>query len=206
MLAGATKAFEQSYTFDLVGNRLRKIIAQVSTHSLPSGWSAGTVKSDYNARDQLLSTVAGAATTKVGYDANGSLTTRHDGSDQPLFRQGYDLKNRLVEADADGDADADLRLAYDHQEGRVARHTLDGSGAVTASEHYLLDRMNPTGYVNSPPPTRLPAPPPGFRAPPPACGTGESLRAGGGRSRIAGGCAGTGWPGPRASPGGWRIS
>jgi hypothetical protein len=43
-------------------------------------------------------------------------------------------------------SDADLRLAYDHQEGRVARHTLDGSGAVTASEHYLLDRMNPTGY------------------------------------------------------------
>jgi RHS repeat-associated protein len=51
-----------------------------------------------------------------------------------------------VEADADGDADADLRLAYDHQEGRVARHTLDGSGAVVGSEHYLLDRMNPTGY------------------------------------------------------------
>ena len=38
------------------------------------------------------------------------MTTRKNGSDQPLFRQGYDLKNRLVEADADGDADADLRL------------------------------------------------------------------------------------------------
>ena len=37
-------------------------------------------------------------------------------------------------------------MAYDHQEGRVACHTLDGSGALTASQHYLLDRMNPTGY------------------------------------------------------------
>src|SRR5688572_25423087 len=116
------------------------------THSLPSGWTAGTTTSTYNDRDQLLSTVAGAATMKFGYDANGSLTTRKNGSNALLFRQGYDLKNRLVEADAGGDADADLRLAYDHQEGRVARHTLDGTGAVTASEHYLLDRMNPTGY------------------------------------------------------------
>jgi hypothetical protein len=74
------------------------------------------------------------------------LTTRKNGSDALLFRQGYDLKNRLLAADADGDSDADLRLAYDHHEGRVARHTLDGSGAVTGSEHYLLDRMNPTGY------------------------------------------------------------
>ncbi len=82
--------------------------------------------------------------TRHRYDANGSLTTRKNGSDALLFRQGYDLKNRLVGADADGDSDADLRLAYDYQEGRVARHTLDGSGAVTASEHYLLDRMNPT--------------------------------------------------------------
>ena len=53
VLAGVTRAFEQSYTFDLAGNRLRKIIAQVASHSLPSGWSAGTVTSDYNARDQL---------------------------------------------------------------------------------------------------------------------------------------------------------
>ena len=74
------------------------------------------------------------------------MKTRKNGSGTLLYRQGYDLKNRLVEADANGDSDADLRLAYDHQEGRVARHTLDGSGAVTASEHYLLDRMNPTGY------------------------------------------------------------
>ncbi len=83
------------------------------------------------------------AAEKVGYDANGSLTTRKNGSGTLLFRQGYDLKNRLVEADADGNGTADLRLAYDHQEGRVARHTLDGSGATVASEHYLLDRMNP---------------------------------------------------------------
>ena len=59
MLAGVTTAFEQSYTFDKVGNRLRKIIAAVGANPLSSGWTAGTTTSTYNARDQLLSTVTG---------------------------------------------------------------------------------------------------------------------------------------------------
>jgi RHS repeat-associated protein len=143
-LAGTTTGFDQQYFFDLVGNRLRKVTSQVGSNPLPTGFAAGTVQSGYNARDQLLRQKdgAGAITVKFGYDANGSLTTETDGLDNLTKRQGYDLKNRLVEADTNGDTVADLRLAYDHQEGRVARHDL----AAGTSEHYLLERSNPTGY------------------------------------------------------------
>jgi RHS repeat-associated protein len=83
-----------------------------------------------------------AINATFGYDANGSLTTQHDGSAVLQKTQVYDLRNRLVEVGTDGDGNADLRLQYDHMEGRVARHEL---GAGT-SQHYLLDRSNPTGY------------------------------------------------------------
>ncbi len=85
------------------------------------------------------------------------MTTRKNGSGGGgtlLFRQGYDLKNRLVEADADGDADADLRLAYDHQEGRVARHTLDGQGGSNGWRAHSISTAGRTRPVTSPKPMR----------------------------------------------------
>jgi YD repeat-containing protein len=68
--------------------------------------------------------------TSDGYDLNGN-TTRSDG-----HTYGYDFENRLVSKDASA-----VTLVYDGDGNRVAK---TASGATT---QYLVDGLNPTGYL-----------------------------------------------------------
>jgi uncharacterized delta-60 repeat protein len=122
-------SFNDSYTYDLVGNRLTK------THTGPGGGASDTITSTYNGDDQLTSEVSTLnGETDFTYDANGSQT--NDGNHKYI----YDVRNRLLQV-TDESNNAIASYVYDDAGNRVRETT---GGATT---FYLTDSNNPTGYA-----------------------------------------------------------
>lgn len=142
------KGYKDEYTFDLAGNRRRKISDQYDTSIADT-----TTWYSYNSRDQLYSEQLDTnsdgsinSTTAYEYDLNGS-TTLKDGSASDA-RYFYDLRNRMTGYSANGDTDIldanDIEYRYDSQGIRVYRNVV--SGPIGGAETFLIDYSNPTGY------------------------------------------------------------
>jgi YD repeat-containing protein len=124
--------YTKEYVLDLVGNRLTLIVT-------PEGESPVSTESTYDERDRLLTETTGSVTLEYGYDANGSLTTKHEDSVLQT-EQVWDVRGRLAGLKDDG---GDWLAQY--------RYTPDGiRSAVTegvTTTLYIIDVLGPSGYA-----------------------------------------------------------
>jgi RHS repeat-associated protein len=149
----SANSYTDTYSYDLVGNRLSKTDVVGSTT---------TVTTDsFNNDDQLTSesgTVNNVSSwsTSFQYDPNGSLyTVTRTGSAAESDTYGYDLQHRLNYANI-------TRTEQGQSVGIVVNYyTYDDSGyrasgsvtvtvggtPTTTITNYLIDTMNPTGYT-----------------------------------------------------------
>lgn len=153
--------FTATYTFDLVGNRVKKV---------QTGAQAGTTVSTYNERDQITANGVDAdsngipdpsTATLYRHDPNGSTTKVSTSASSKLYL--WDLRNRMTGYDSNGDDltfdtvsgstsvslgnlnDAgDARFTYDSDGVRLSR-TEVGTSSDTVTD-YVQDTNNPTGY------------------------------------------------------------
>ena len=87
--------YSGTYVYDVVGNRIQKAI-QSTVEGLAQ---TETINYEYNANDQLLSEASSAnGTTLYAYDANGSLTTKYNTTQNFSYAFTYNLQNRLFAA------------------------------------------------------------------------------------------------------------
>jgi RHS repeat-associated protein len=149
----SANSYTDTYSYDLVGNRLSKTDVVGTTT---------TVTSDiFNNNDQLTSetgTVNGSSSwsTSYGYDANGSQTTvTRTGTGAETDTYGYDLQHRLNYANItrteQGQSVGIVVNSYLYDD---AGYRDSGSVTVTVAgtptttnTNYLTDTNNPTGYT-----------------------------------------------------------
>jgi RHS repeat-associated protein len=146
----SANSYTDSYTMDLVGNRLTKTHAQ--------GGQTLTSSYTYNANDQLTTeTGSGSSTysTTYGYDTNGSLTTvTRTGAGAETDSYGYDLQNRMNAANIsrteNGQA-VTIAASYSYNDDGIRAQTVQtttiGNGSPsTTTTQYLIDPDNPSDY------------------------------------------------------------
>jgi RHS repeat-associated protein len=147
---GSEDQITDSYSYDLVGNRLSK-----NTESPVSGLLS-SVSYSYNANDQLLqevSTVTG--TTTYSYDANGSQVQKSGGGVPAPTTYTYDLENRLAAAGInriESGQTVSIVASYIYNpfgiRTRADTTTTIGAGQpTTRSKLFHVDSMNHTGYA-----------------------------------------------------------
>jgi RHS repeat-associated protein len=125
--------YTDSYEYDKVGNRLRKI------HVVGSNTTNTTYA--YNSNDELLQEVASfnslSTTNLYSYDANGSLTNK-TGTGAAAYT--YDLKNKLSAVTI---SSVTTSYLYNDQGIRVR------SSVGSSKTHFLTAANNPTGYAQT---------------------------------------------------------
>lgn len=133
------------YVYDITGNRIQKAI-QSTVEGLTQ---TETINYEYNANDQLLSEVSSAnGTTVYAYDANGSLTTKYNTTQNFSYTFTYNLQNRLSAAQISRQEEGSpvtisSNYAYNQEGLRVkADTTVNG---VQQARAFLLD-SGLTGY------------------------------------------------------------
>lgn len=140
----AELAYTDEYTYDLVGNRLKKVhTADINE----------TIDYNYNSNDQLISE---SSSTKgdiaYTYDANGSMTGKVGQDSSYIYT--YNLQNRLSTAtitSTEGTSLIDITSAYVYNQSgiRVGANTstkIDGGTPEVKTTTYLTDPANFTGY------------------------------------------------------------
>jgi len=116
------------YQYDEVGNRLKKIRQTAGVE---------TIDYSYNNNDQLLQEVSTLnGTLNYGYDANGSLIGKTNGSATVAY--AYNLANKLSAVTVDTTT---TRFLYNDSGIRV--RSMVGTNAT----HFLIDANNHTGYA-----------------------------------------------------------
>ncbi len=135
------KSFTANYTYDINSNRTRKV-------ETASGITE-TINYEYNANDQLLSEASSAnSTTIYAYDANGSLTTKYNTTQNFSYAFTYNLQNRLSAAQINRQEEGSpvtisSNYAYNQEGLRIkADTTVNG---VQQARAFLLD-SGLTGY------------------------------------------------------------
>jgi RHS repeat-associated protein len=111
LLSEAWTGYSASYTYDLAGNRLTKVVG------------ATTVTSEYDALNRLMKTTAtGGVVTNFAYDLNGNQTSQQivSGTTHTFT---WDVHNRLVNVT---DTTNTLAATYDY---RTRRETTNVNGA-----------------------------------------------------------------------------
>jgi RHS repeat-associated protein len=143
------QSYSDTYSYDLVGNRLSKTDVVGSTT---------TVTTDtFNNNDQLTSeagTVNNVSSwsTSFSYDTNGSLTNvTRTGSGAESDIYGYDLQHRLSSAtitrtEQGQSISISATYLYDDSGYRAYGSVTVNNGTPT-NTNYLTDAMNPTGYT-----------------------------------------------------------
>jgi RHS repeat-associated protein len=115
------------YTYDLVGNRLKR----------QNGTAIDAALTDQNlsfdAKDRF------GSGGPVTFDANGNGVT----SANNTVTDYYDAENRLVKRTAPNSVT--IKLTYDHDGNRVGKQVQTGSTYLNT--YYLVDDKNPTGYA-----------------------------------------------------------
>ncbi len=117
--AVGTKLYEQSYTYDLVGNRLNR-----------ANLSGQSVSYTYTSADQLIA----AGDSSFGYDANGNRLLRSDPTGVATYE--FDPENQLRTVTT---ATGSVHYSYDAVGERLSR----SAGGLTTN--FLVDPINPTG-------------------------------------------------------------
>ncbi|MDQ2827636.1 MAG: malectin domain-containing carbohydrate-binding protein [Chloroflexota bacterium] len=117
---GTTTMLDDSYRYDVVGNRVEK------------DGLAGATAYQYNARDELTAASGPGGTTTYSYDADGNQTSRTAGGVTTLY--SYDSQNRLLTIGVQGATTLQASYLYDALGNRVS--AMDGQGHITA---YLFD-------------------------------------------------------------------
>jgi RHS repeat-associated protein len=136
-----TNSYTDTYSFDLVGNRLTQMHTQ--------GGQTQLIAYQYNANDELTaatSTGSIAYVTSYGYDANGSLTSvGRTGAGAETATYTYDLRNLLAGATITASTTSTLvSYAYDSDGIRVLTDVV--VNGVETKTHLLIDPDNPSGY------------------------------------------------------------
>jgi RHS repeat-associated protein len=147
----SANSYTDTYTMDLVGNRLTKTHTQEG-QTLTSNYT-------YNSNDQLTTeTGSGSSTysTTYAYDTNGSLTSvTRTGASAETDTYGYDLQNRMNSANIsrteNGQA-VTIAASYTYNDdgirGASSVTTTIGNGSPnTTATQYLVDWLNYTGYA-----------------------------------------------------------
>jgi RHS repeat-associated protein len=151
--AVAYSSYTDTYTFDVVGNRLTKTDV--------SGGNTLVSSYTYNDSDELTAetgTLNGSSnySTTYGYDTNGSLTSvSRTGAGAETDSYGYDLQNRLATANISRTEQGQAvviaaNYSYDDAGFRaqgVVTTTIGTGSPTTTTTKYLVDVMNPTGYT-----------------------------------------------------------
>jgi RHS repeat-associated protein len=114
---------KESYTYDLVGNRLS---------------SLGVSPYNYNSSNELTS-IAGGGT--YNYDQNGSLTSKPDGT-----AYSWDFENRLSQVTLPGTGGT-VNFKYDPMGRRIQKAFTQG--ATTTTTNYVYDGTNVTEEVDA---------------------------------------------------------
>jgi RHS repeat-associated protein len=134
-------AYEITYEYDKVGNRMKKIIG------------ADTTQYVYNNRDQLLHEILGTDTTSYDYDDNGNTIKKTAGAVVTDYE--YDYDNRLIQAlenseflsgytyDADGN-----RITKQTKQTRQTRETIIDTVNYVVDPNQALAQVL-TEYDNS---------------------------------------------------------
>ncbi|MFZ2872494.1 RHS repeat-associated core domain-containing protein, partial [Zavarzinia sp.] len=134
--------YSNTYSYDLVGNRLEKRSA---------GVSPAVISYSYNANDQLLTennSLTGQ--TSYAYDPNGSLVSKTNATNGTNETFSYNARNQLASANIqrveNGQAvNISSSYAYNHAGIRVkADSTVNG---VAQNRNFLIDSQNNTGYA-----------------------------------------------------------
>jgi RHS repeat-associated protein len=134
-------SYSNTYTYDLVGNRLQKC----STGILP----VVSTSYSYNANDQLLtetSTLNGQ--TSYTYDPNGSLIDKNGVENH--FASTYNARNQLATAtiqrrENEQAVNISANYAYNHAGIRVrSNSTVNG---IAHNRNFLIDSCNLTGHA-----------------------------------------------------------
>jgi RHS repeat-associated protein len=147
----SANSYTDTYTMDLVGNRLTKVHTQ--------GGQTLTINYTYNNNDQLLTeSGSGSSTysTTYGYDANGSLTSvTRTGSGAETDTYGYDLQNRLSSANisrTENGQNVTISASYTYDDSgplanSVVTTTVGTGSPTTTTTQFLVDARNPTGFT-----------------------------------------------------------
>ncbi|MGL4424278.1 MAG: RHS repeat-associated core domain-containing protein, partial [Gemmataceae bacterium] len=124
--------YTKEYILDLVGNRVELVETK--------GWQDPvSTLSTYNARDQLLTEATGSTTITHGYNANGSLTTKHvNGVLQS--EQAWDVRGRL---EGLKDASGNWTAQYRYTPEGIRSAVTEG----TTTTLYVIDILGPSGYA-----------------------------------------------------------
>ncbi|MGL4419249.1 MAG: HNH/ENDO VII family nuclease, partial [Gemmataceae bacterium] len=124
--------YTKEYILDLVGNRVELVETK--------GWQDPvSTLSTYNARDQLLTETTGSTTITHGYNANGSLTTKHvNGVLQS--EQAWDVRGRM---EGLKDASGNWTAQYRYTPEGIRSAVTEG----TTTTLYVIDILGPSGYA-----------------------------------------------------------
>ena len=133
------------YVYDITGNRIQKAL-QSNVDGTPQ---TETINYTYNANDQLLSEASSAnGTTVYAYDANGSLTTKYNTTQNFSYTFTYNLQNRLSAAQINRQEEGSpVTISSDYaynQEGLRVKADTTVNG-VQQARAFLLD-SGLTGY------------------------------------------------------------
>jgi YD repeat-containing protein len=129
--------YTDTYTLDLVGNRL------IKSHDAVGPSDDETITSAYSDRDQLLSedSTNNGNDAIYAYDANGSQVAKTSNGVTTVYT--WDLHNLLIAIDSDGNGTQDITYAYNSDGVRIMQSTVQGT------TYFLIDPMNPTGYAKA---------------------------------------------------------
>lgn len=136
---GTNNDYIHRYTYDLVGNRMSRIVITRSDPQFPNNSdTTDDTNYQYNLSDQLTSESTNGVTIIYGYDVAGAMISKQIGAGTP-FTFTYNLMQRLSEFN---NGTSIIYYKYNPEGIRVSKQVNSDSPI-----EYLIDIDNPTGHA-----------------------------------------------------------
>lgn len=136
---GTNEDYVHEYKYDLVGNRVERIVITPTDPQYPNNSDASDDTTyQYNDLDQLISETTNGVATTYSYDLNGCLTKKKIGVQQDIIYD-HNLQQRLASFN---DGTNQIQYKYDPGGNRVLKQ-VNGNGL-----QFLNDPFSDTGYIH----------------------------------------------------------